>query len=318
MRLRVSAGAAGNMVTRGKMTNRLARFLLIFLLQATASLADLAIVKTAGVQESEEALNGFASICFEPKQEFDLLEDLTNGAQIVESIKTGNFRLLVAIGAQAATLVRENFSGIPILFCLVLNPEKIGLKGDHIIGIPLNLPIREQFAVLRSIDKRVKRLGVIYTQPTNDSLIAAARSAAMDEGLLLVPLPISSSQDLQRALTELLEKCDALWIPPDPSLNSREVIRYIGNASLAKQIPCVGPNDRYVRSGAIFTLAVDALETGKSVGELANKILKGASPSKLSVPEQQRPRFIINLKAAGLLGLTIPKNIQSSASKVYQ
>src|SRR5205085_8979398 len=123
---------------------------------------------------------------------------------------------------------------------------------------------------------------------------------------------------IQKAMTDVLGKSDAIWIPPDPSLNTDEVIRYIGSTSLAKQIPCVGPTDRYVRSGAIFSLAPDAIEAGRLAGDLANKVLQGTAAGKLPVQLLQKPKVILNLKAAALLGLTIPKNVQDAASKVYQ
>jgi len=290
----------------------------VLLISITPAFSDVAIVKSAGSFAFNDARNGFASICFENRQEFDLAEDGSNQTQILDTIKASNFRLMVAIGTQAAIFLKANFPDVPLVFCLVVNPEKLGLKGDNIAGVPLNVPVREQFALLRTIFKKAKRLGVLYTQPANDVLINSARSIAADENMTLVAAPITSSQDIQKAMTDLIGKCDALWIPPDPSLNSEEVIRYIGTTSLSRQIPIVGPNDRFVRAGAIFSLSVDAVEVGRAAGDLANKILQGTPASRLSTPELQKPKIILNLKAAGLLNIIIPRNIQDAASKVYQ
>lgn len=182
----------------------------------------------------------------------------------------------------------------------------------------LKVPIREQFIVLKTITRRVKRVGIIYTRDFNDSLLADARQAAEDEDLEVIAAPINSSLDLQQALTGLVGRADALWIPPDPSLNSEEAIKYIGSKSLENKIPCVGPSDRYVRSGAIFSYAVDTIETGRVAGEMANKILEGTSIARVPVQELAKPKVIINLKAATLLGLNIPQNLQNAASKIYQ
>lgn len=290
----------------------------LLILHATYSIADVAIIRTANVVAFDEARNGFISICFENKQEFSLLEDQSNQAQVIDAIKGGNYALILAIGPQAASFAKANFPSIPLVFCLVVSPEKIGLKGDNITGVSLGVPIKDQFLVLHNINKKVKRVGVIYTTPSNDGLIASAKQIAAEVGFVLVTAPISSSADIQKAMTDLVGNCDALWIPPDPSLNSDEVIRYIGTTSLKQMIPCVGPSDRYVRSGAVFSLAPDAIEAGRAAGDLANKILGGTPPSKLPIQELAKPKVIINLKAAGLLGLSIPKNVQDSASKVYQ
>lgn len=293
-------------------------FFVVLLFSITPAFSDVAIVKSAGSFAFNDARNGFASICFENRQEFDLAEDGSNQTQILEGLKSGNYRLMVGIGTQASSFLKTNFPDVPLIYCLVVSPEKFGLKGDNVVGVPLNVPIREQFALLKTIFKKTKRLGVLYTQPANDGLIASARSAAEEESMTLVTSPISSSQDIQKAMTDLIGKCDALWIPPDPSLNSEEVIRYIGTTSLSRQLPCVGPNDRFVRAGAVFSLSVDAVEVGRAAGELANKILQGTPASKLSIPQLQKPKIILNLKAAALLNLNIPRNIQDAASKVYQ
>ena len=192
------------------------------------------------------------------------------------------------------------------------------LKADNVTGISVDVRVKEQFTILKNINKKIKRLGVIYTQPANDSLIATARTTATTLNLDLVTSRITNGQEIQKAMGEIIDKIDALWIPPDPSLNSEEVIRYIGQTSLTKQIPCVGPNERYVRSGAIFSMTIDSVEAGRMAGELANKIVQGTSPSQLPIQEMQRSRIIINTRAAGLLGLTIPKNVQDAAHKVYQ
>lgn len=284
---------------------------------AGSAFADVAIIKTAGVASFDEARNGFISVCFEPNQQFDLKEDLSNQNEIIEAIRAANFKLIFGIGNQAATLARESFPAIPLIFSFIVDPDKKGFNKDLSTGIELKVPIREQFIVLKSI-KRVRQIGMIYTRDFNEPILAEARRAAEQEDMEIIAAPINSSLDLQQALTGILGRADALWIPPDPSLNSEEAIKYIGSKSLENKIPCVGPSDRYVRSGAIFSYAVDTIETGRIAGEMANRILEGTPPSRVPVQELPKPKVIINMKAAALLGLDIPQNLQNAASKIYQ
>jgi putative tryptophan/tyrosine transport system substrate-binding protein len=289
-------------------------FLLLFGSQAYA---DIAVIKSAGSSISDEVRNGFTSTCFENRQEFSLQEDLSNQSQIIDSIRSGNIRLILAVGS-ASALLAKSLPNLPLLFCLVLNPERSGLTGGNIFGIPLQVPVREQFGVIREINKKWKRIGVIYTRPTNEPLLDTVRKLAESQNLMLIQFPIRSSMDLEKVMNDMVGKCDVIWIPPDPSLNSDEVIKYIGATSLSRQIPFVGPNERYVKAGAIFTVTVDPVETGRIAGEVANQILAGAVPSKIPAPVPQRIRMIINKRAAGLLHITFPKNIEQTAAKVYQ
>ena len=257
-------------------------------------------------------------MCFEANHQFDLKEDLSNRTEIVDSIGAGKFTAVFAIGTQAAVLARENFPAIPLIFAFIVDPKKQGFRKEQSTGVELKVPIREQFIVLKTISRRIKRIGIIYTKDFNESLLAAARQAAQNEDLEIIAVPITSSLDLQQALTAIVGRADALWIPPDPSLNSEEAIKYIGSKSLENKIPCVGPSDRFVRFGAIFSYAVDTIETGRVAGEMANKILEGTPIARVPVQELSRPKVIINLKAASILGLDIPQNLQNAASKIYQ
>jgi putative ABC transport system substrate-binding protein len=299
--------------------NRVKRLLIsLILLSLPVVSADVAIVKTAGVVAFDEARNGFTSICLETSKDFSLSEDLSNKDEVLNSIRSGKFNVIFAIGTQAAGLIQQNIPTIPLVFALVTDYEKRGFKKEYATGVALTVPIREQFGVLKSLNRRIKRIGVIYTKDVNDSLIATARLTAANADLEIIASPINSNLDLQKAMAHLIGRIDALWIPPDPSLNSEEVIKYIGSKSLENKLPCIGPSDRYVRSGAIFSYSVDTMETGRVAGEMANKILKGTPTSKVPVQEFQKPKIIINLKAAALLGLTIPQNIQDLAAKVYK
>lgn len=291
-------------------------FLLFTLATTLSSFADIAIVKTGNAYDDVQ--NGFSSICFENQKEFTLLEDMSNKTEIGDGLKAGAYTLVVAFGPRAAIFARQTLPDAALVFAMVVNPDKVGLTGDKVTGVSLNVPLLEQFNILKNISKKIKRVGVIYTQEVNDQLINNARDVAASQNLSLVASPISSSQDIQRAMSDLAGKIDALWIPPDPSLNSDEVVKYIGSTSLSKLVPCLGPSERYVRAGAIVAMAIDPLEAGRSAGDLANKILAGTPPSKLPVIEQKKTKIMINIKAAGLLGVTIPKNVRDAASKIYQ
>src|SRR5918996_5538364 len=159
--------------------NRVKRFLIpLILFSLPITYADVAIVKTAGVVAFDEARKGFASICLETSKEFSLSEDLSNKDEVLNSIRSGNFNAIFAIGTQAAALIQQNIPTIPLIFALVTDHEKRGFKKEQATGVALTVPVREQFFVLKSMNRKIRRIAVIYTKNVNDSLIAAARLAA--------------------------------------------------------------------------------------------------------------------------------------------
>jgi putative ABC transport system substrate-binding protein len=290
----------------------------VFALLAGAAFADIAILKTAGSSQFDEVRNGFASICFENQREFSLAQDLSNQAQLTDQIRAGNFKFILSIGSQAATIAKTSLSQIQLLYCVVGSPERLGLVGQNMSGIPLQISFEQQFGMIRNINKKFKRIGVLYTRPFNEPVVQNVRKWAEPRGFSVISFPIASSRDLEKAMSNLVGKCDVLWIPPDPSLESDDLIQYIGTTSLAKQIPAVGSNELYVKAGAIFSITVDAVEIGRLAGDLANKIIQGSTSSNIAGRDPGKPRFILNIRSANILGLAIPKNIQDKANKLYQ
>ena len=209
---------------------KLSSMILILIVQA--SYADVAIIKTPGIAVFDEARNGFSSICFETAKEFTLQDDLSNHNEITTEIQSGKYQIVLALGARAAEYAKNTFPTLPVVFCMVVSPQVNSLKADNVTGVSVDVRVKDQFTILKNINKKIKRLGVIYTQPANDSLIAAAKTTATGMDLDLVTARITNGQEIQKAMGEIIDKIDALWIPPDPSLNSEEVIRYIGQTSL--------------------------------------------------------------------------------------
>ena len=90
-------------------------FLLLILLFSVPAYSDIAVIKTAGITAYDDVRNGFSSVCFENKHEFNLQEDLSNQTQINDELKAGTFSLILGIGSQAATFAKTNFPDIPLV-----------------------------------------------------------------------------------------------------------------------------------------------------------------------------------------------------------
>ena len=84
------------------------------------------------------------------------------------------------------------------------------------------------------------------------------------------------------------------------------------------RLPAMYPNSEYVETGGLMSYAADIVAMFRRTATYVDKILKGTKPADLPVEQPKKFEFIINLKAAKQIGLTIPPNVLARADKVIK
>ena len=96
--------------------------------------------------------------------------------------------------------------------------------------------------------------------------------------------------------------------------NQKQII----DLAIKHRLPTMVPNTRSVEAGGLMTYAGDRSEQYRRAATYVDKILKGTKPADLPVEQPMKFEFIINLKAAKQIGLTIPPNVLARADKVIK
>ncbi len=227
-------------------------------------------------------------------------------------ISKKNPRLSVTLGSAATERAAKVIKDIPVLFCMVLNPQASGLirsmsgSGSNLTGAALDIAPQIQFEAIRSLLPNVKKIGVIYNPQETETVVQQGRKAAREMGLDLIAVPIASGDKVPDALRSLEKKVDALWSVADSTTFTPASMEFIFLHTLRNKLPFMGLSPAFVKAGALLALAVDYREVGAQCGALASRILSGENPASLPVSTPQKAVLYLNLKTAEILGLKIP------------
>src|SRR5262245_28764076 len=234
----------------------------------------------------------------------------------VASARKASPKVIVAIGQKALTLVAGRVTDIPIVYATVLYPEKHGLTGSNITGVPLEVPAVTQLTRFKQVAPSVKKMGVIYSKDSG-SLVEDAAASAKSLGLTIVSKVVTSPSEVGDALDDLAGRIDALWLVPDAKVINKDVFAYLLRATLDDGIPLFGFLEGFTQAGALASIAPDYADIGARAAELAASIIKNPTAS-LPAQAYSSGALSINLKTAQRLGIDVDKATQKSAAKVFK
>ena len=300
-------------------TLRFATLAVATLFASGAGAADVAVLKSADSPAWRPSLDGLRrAAAAHNVTEYDLRGDKAEADRVVASLK-GKPGILVALGPIAAQSAHELAPEMPLVFCMLQDPTRLGLVGaPGVTGVAFTIPIKNQLAAFRLVNPRGVKIGVIYNDANVGRLVEEAQKAAAVVRLNIVARPVASEKDVPEALRSLLksgEAVDALWIPPDPVLLGDESRRYVLAETLKAGKPVYSFSSALVSEGALVSNGPDLASIGEQAGELVNRIAAGEKGRiEMLVP---RAELVVNKKMADKLKIEIPADALRAANKVF-
>ena len=249
-----------------------------------------------------------------------LAEDLVRRG--VSVIATGS-NLIAAKAARAATTT------IPIVFLLGSDPVKAGLvaslarPGGNITGVAtLNAELGlKRFEVLHELVPATTIVGLLLN-PINDPAfvelsLRQAQAAALALGLQMHVLHASTDREVDSAFSTLIQRrAGGLVITPDTFFSSRS--EQLAALALRHTMPTVSPYREFVTAGGLMSYGGSLTDQYRQVGVYTGRILKGEKPAELPVRQVEKVEFVINMKSAKALALTVPQSLLARANEVAQ
>jgi len=217
---------------------------------------------------------------------------------------------------------------IPIVMTGVgIDPVKSGLveslarPGGNVTGIT-NLQTElggKRLELLKEAVPKLARIAVLY-----DPAVPAARQvkedlpvAARALRLTIQPWEIRAAEDFERVFTALnKERPEGLYASSGLVLNANG--KRIADFALKSRLPSMYDTREAVEAGGLMYYGANLGDGYRRIAYYVDRILKGAKPADLPVEQPMRFEFVINLKTANQIGVTIPQWTLMKATKVIQ
>ena len=231
--------------------------------------------------------------------------------------------LILAIATPSAQAVAGKTESIPILGTAITDYEAAKLvasnerPGYNISGTTDMNPIDAQIGLLARLVPDAKTIGLIYTSSEVNSQLQAkvAKEEIEKLGLAWKEITVNNSNDVQQAVSAIIQECDALYIPTDNTLASAMPIVY--EAALAAKVPVVAGDGNMVMQGGNFTLGIDYELLGYQTGLMALPILAGeADIAQMPIQRQSEYHYYVNKTACDVMGIVIPEDLLPYAQEM--
>jgi putative tryptophan/tyrosine transport system substrate-binding protein len=177
----------------------------------------------------------------------------------------------------------------------------------------------KRMELLKAAVPGITRVAVLRNpdSPDRDTLRAETEAAARALGLDLQPLDVRRADEIERAFQGAVDRrAEGLVVLRDPVTNTNRP-KIVGLAA-AHRLPAIYASDEFVRAGGLLFYGANVEGLYRRLGGYIDRVLKGANPAGLPVERASELDFIVNLKAAQEIGLTMPPSVLAQATEVIQ
>jgi putative tryptophan/tyrosine transport system substrate-binding protein len=228
-----------------------------------------------------------------------------------------------ALAAKAATAT------IPIVFGIAQDPVNVGLAatynrpGGNATGV--NFVNREvdakRLELLHQLVPNAVRIALLINPadppPISELTTHSLQDASRHLGLQVHVVHVGTSDEIDTAFAILAQaKFDAVFVPASSFFFPRRV--QLATLAARYRIPASYPGHQMVEAGGLMSYGSDIVNVFYQVGVYAGKILDGANPAEMPVVRPTKFVLAINLKAARLLGITVPRILLALADELVE
>lgn len=248
-------------------------------------------------------------------------------AQAASELAAKPVDVIVEFGSTGARAAQKATTTIPIVMIAIGDPVRAGfvaslarpggnMTGNTILGPDL---IQKRLQILKEIIPSVSRTALLWN-PDNASNVVARDElqAAMPKlGMTLISVEVRSAGEFDTAFAAMLrEHPDALLITNDPfhQLHVKRIIAFLAE----HRIPSMFQIRENILAGGLMSYGASLPDLFRRGASYVHKILQGTRPADLPVEQPTKFEWVINVKTAKALGLSIPESFLLRADEIIE
>jgi putative tryptophan/tyrosine transport system substrate-binding protein len=234
---------------------------------------------------------------------------------------------IVTSGPQSTLVAKEATVTIPIVMGFDNDPVGSGFvaslarPGGNITGLSTFAPelSGKQLELLKEIVPKLSRVTVLGNsiEPGNAQALKEVELAGAAFKIQLQYLDVLNHEDIESSFQSASkQRTGAVLVLVGPVMTARR--KEVVNLAAKYRLPTMYFRSDFVEAGGLMTYSVNYNDLARLAATYVDKILKGAKPADLPVEQPKKFEFIVNLKAAKQIGLTIPPNVLARADRVIR
>jgi putative ABC transport system substrate-binding protein len=247
---------------------------------------------------------------------------------LVADLVNRKVAVLVGVGGDVSAIAAAKATTtIPVVFGMGGDPVKTGIvasfnrPGGNVTGYTIwtNEMESKRLGLLRELVPAIAVIGVLVNPrfPPTAQELDDLESAAKGVGQRLFVGHANDDPELAAALASFVDQhVGALLVTASPFFDTRRnrIISFVAQ----NRLPAIYHFREYAMAGGLISYGPNIAESYKNAGAYAGRILKGEKPGDLPILQPSKFDFVINLKTAKALGLTVPPTLLAEAGEVIE
>jgi ABC-type uncharacterized transport system, periplasmic component len=248
-------------------------------------------------------------------------------AELAAELVRLNVDVIVSSTTNGALAAKQVTSTIPIVTIVAGDPVGSGLAaslarpGGNVTGLTSQAPdwAAKQLQLLREAAPGIKRVGILWnpTLPQHQAFFRETQKGAATLRLEIESIELRSPDDLEAVLQRIARTpLDGLQVYDQPALFPQR--QRVVDWATRSRIPAIYGIHAYVDDGGLMSYSPNLADLFRRSTTYVDKLLRGAKAAELPIEQPTRFEFVVNLKTANALGITLPPALMQRVDRIVE